>query len=159
MRIGLIADTHGLLRPEALAALAGCGHIVHAGDIGDPAILERLSAIAPVTAVRGNNDTRRWARLLPLRTTVEVAGHVLYVVHEAADLRLHPEPAHAAAVVTGHSHRPCIERRGATLYVNPGSAGPRRLKLPVTVATLQVRRGRLEGAIHELAVPPAQHRR
>lgn len=158
MRIGLIADTHGLLRPEALAALAGCGHIVHAGDIGAAAILERLRTLAPVTAVRGNNDSQTWARGLPLRTTVEVAGCVLYVVHEIADLRLHPAPPDAAAVITGHSHRPSIERRGTTLFINPGSAGPRRFKLPVSVATLQVRRGRLEGAIEELAVAPSRPR-
>lgn len=134
--VGLISDTHGLLRPEALAALAGCSRIVHAGDIGDPAILGALEEIAPVIAVRGNNDRDAWARKIPERQTVEVGRTRIHVIHDLAELDLGKEKAPVHVVVSGHSHRPRAETREGVLYVNPGSAGPRRFKLPVTVARL-----------------------
>ena len=131
--VGLISDTHGLLRPEALAALHGCRHIIHAGDIGAPQILEALEAIAPVTAVRGNNDTGVWARRLRETEEVEIAATRVGVLHDLSQL----EPGHDwQVVVSGHSHRPKQEKREGILYVNPGSAGPRRFTLPVTVARL-----------------------
>lgn len=157
-RIGFISDTHGLLRPEALDALHGVEHIIHAGDIGSPAVLEGLRALAPVTAVRGNNDTEPWARSLPLTASIEIGELVLYVIHELADLRAHPAPLDIAGVVTGHSHRPLIESREGVLFVNPGSAGPRRFKLPVSVAVGSIVRGKLEAQIRELAVAPPKRR-
>jgi hypothetical protein len=132
----LISDTHGLVRPEALAALAGSAHIIHAGDIGDPSVLEALARIAPVTAVRGNNDLGPWAGSLRERETLEIAGTRIYVIHDLAQLELDPVAAGIDVVVSGHSHRPAEERRGSALYVNPGSAGPRRFKLPIAVARL-----------------------
>ena len=134
--LGLISDTHGLLRPEALAALRGSRHIVHAGDIGDPAVLEALSRIAPVTAVRGNNDKGAWARGLREFETLEIAGARICVVHDLSRLRMDAAAAGFQVVVAGHSHRPAKTQRDGVLYVNPGSAGPRRFKLPVTVARL-----------------------
>ena len=136
LSVGLISDTHGLVRPEALAALAGSAHIVHAGDIGDPAVLEALARIAPVTAVRGNNDLGAWAKNLRERETLEIDGTRIYVIHDLAQLELDPAAAGFDVVVSGHSHRPAEERRGGALYVNPGSAGPRRFKLPIAVARL-----------------------
>ena len=136
LSVGLISDTHGLVRPEALAALAGSAHIVHAGDIGDPAVLEALARIAPVTAVRGNNDLGPWAKNLRERETLEIDGTRIYVIHDLAQLDLDPAAAGFDVVVSGHSHRPAQERRGGALYVNPGSAGPRRFTLPIAVARL-----------------------
>jgi putative phosphoesterase len=137
MKIGLIADTHGLLRPEALQALAGCDHIVHAGDIGKPTILDALRAIAPVSVVRGNNDRGlEWAEGLADEQTLQLGGLTIYLTHEMADVPK-PLPASINVVVTGHSHKPKIERQGEVLFVNPGSAGPRRFKLPVSVALLE----------------------
>lgn len=130
--VGLISDTHGLLRPQALEALRGCRHIIHAGDIGGAQVLEALGAIAPVTAVRGNNDTGAWARRLPGTDEVEIAGTRIRVVHDLSEL----DPGDCEVVVSGHSHRPKKELRGGVLYVNPGSAGPRRFSLPVTLARL-----------------------
>ena len=153
-RIGLIADTHGLLRPEALEALRGVDHIIHAGDVGSPEVLEGLQAIAPVTAVRGNNDIEGWAQRLPLSATLKVSGFVFYVIHELAHLRTHAAPENASVIVTGHSHRPLIESRDGVLFVNPGSAGPRRFKLPVTVALAALIRGKLQAEILELNVAP-----
>jgi putative phosphoesterase len=132
----LISDTHGLVRPEALAALAGSAHIIHAGDIGDPSVLEALARIAPVTAVRGNNDLGPWAGSLRERETLEIAGTRIYVIHDLAQLELDPVAAGIDVVVSGHSHRLAKERRRGALYVNPGSAGPRRFKLPIAVARL-----------------------
>lgn len=137
-RIGLISDTHGLLRPEALAALAGCERIIHAGDIGDPAILAALEAIAPVVAVRGNNDHGPWAAALPERAELRVGELRVWVIHDLAELDLDPAAAGCRAVVSGHSHRPGRTERGGVLYVNPGSAGPRRFHLPVSVGRLEV---------------------
>jgi putative phosphoesterase len=139
--VGLISDTHGLLRPQALAALRGSRHIVHAGDIGDPAILEALARIAPVTAVRGNNDTDAWARRLKEREVVVLGRTRICVIHDVKDLQ--PEPQGVHVVVAGHSHHPRNEWRDGVLYVNPGSAGPRRFSLPVSVGRLTVRPGGL----------------
>jgi putative phosphoesterase len=137
MKIGLIADTHGLLRPEALDALVGCDHIVHAGDIGKPAILDALRAIAPLSVVRGNNDRGLpWAEGLADELTLHLGGLTLYLTHELADVPT-PLPCGIDVVVTGHSHQPKIDQRGGVLFVNPGSAGPRRFKLPVSVALLE----------------------
>jgi putative phosphoesterase len=150
--VGVISDTHGLMRPEAVAALEGCDLIVHGGDVGGPEVLERLRAIAPVRAVRGNNDRGAWASRLPVSDAVEAGGARLYVVHEIAALDLDANAAGFAAVVSGHSHRPHSETRDGVLYLNPGSAGPRRFSLPVTVALLTVRGERLSHEIVELRV-------
>jgi putative phosphoesterase len=138
--IGLISDTHGLLRPEALRALAGSELIVHAGDIGSPEILDALAAIAPVVAVRGNIDTAPWARQLPETAVAEAGSSRIYVLHDLKQLDLDPRAAGFAAVVSGHSHRPGRTERAGVLYINPGSAGPRRFRLPVTVALLDAGR-------------------
>jgi hypothetical protein len=136
IRVGLISDTHGLLRPEALAFLNGCHHIVHGGDIGAAAVLDRLGAIAPLTAVRGNNDFGAWATALPETELVGVGGIRLFAIHDLAELDFDPLTAGVRVVVSGHSHRPGIEERGGVLYVNPGSAGPRRFRLPVSIGEL-----------------------
>lgn len=138
VRVGLISDTHGLLRPEALAALVGSDLILHAGDIGSAVILERLGEIAPVRAVRGNNDKDAWARGLPLTDVVEVRGQLLYLLHDLAELDLDPAAAGIAAVITGHSHQPSLRRSGSVWFVNPGSAGPRRFRLPISLGRLSV---------------------
>jgi hypothetical protein len=143
----VISDTHGLIRPQALAALRGSDLIIHAGDIGAPAVLEALSAIAPLTAIRGNNDCDAWARDLPDTTAVEVDDTWLYVLHDANELDLDPRAAGFAAVIAGHSHKPAIAERHGTLFVNPGSAGPRRFTLPVAVARLYVRAGQVHGEV------------
>lgn len=151
-RIGLISDTHGLLRPQALAALAGCERIVHAGDIGDPAILDALARIAPVSAVRGNNDREAWAEAVPGQLDFSVAGLRVHLLHEIAHLRLEALSPKPQVVIYGHSHKPLVERRDGVLYVNPGSAGPRRFKLPISVAELLVdERGTPSARIIELA--------
>ena len=137
-RVGLISDTHGLVRQEALAALAGSDLIVHAGDIVQPAILAMLGDIAPVTAVRGNNDRGAWADALPERETITVGAVTLCVIHDLKQFDLDAQGAGCDVVIAGHSHQPKVERRGRVLYVNPGSAGPRRFKLPLTVARLEV---------------------
>jgi putative phosphoesterase len=134
--IGVISDTHGLLRPEALAALRGSEHIIHAGDVGAPEILDGLAAIAPIHAVCGNIDKGAWARRLPETDVVEFGGISIYVLHDLAQLDLKPEAAGFRVVIYGHSHVPKQEMRGGVLYFNPGSAGPRRFKLPVTVGRL-----------------------
>ena len=137
-RIGVISDTHGLVRPEALRALAGADLIVHAGDVGGPEVLDALRAVAPLVAVRGNNDRGGWASALAETEVVESGGRSLYVLHDLKTLDLDPRAAGFDAVIAGHSHQPRIERRDGVLYVNPGSAGPRRFKLPIAVATLSV---------------------
>lgn len=154
--IGVVSDTHGLLRPEALAALAGSDRIVHAGDIGDPAILERLSEIAPIAAVRGNNDRGPWASRLPQTHRLEAGGARIFVIHDLAELDVHPVAIGIDVVVCGHSHRPAIERRGAVLYVNPGSAGPRRFRLPISVARLMIAGGRVEAELVTLVMGSAE---
>ncbi len=136
--IGVISDTHGLLRPQAVAALQGVELIIHAGDIGGPEILAALEAIAPVQAVKGNMDKGGWARRLPQTRVVEVGGRHLYVLHNLYELDLTPAAAGLTAVIFGHSHRPHSERKDGVLYLNPGSAGPRRFALPVTLAVLRV---------------------
>ena len=138
LRVGLISDTHGLLRAEAIAFLRGCDHIIHAGDIGGRNILEALSSIAPVTAVRGNNDKGPWADALPQTKLARFEEAFVYVIHDLAQLDLDPRASGIGAVVSGHSHRPEIQRRNGVLYINPGSAGPRRFKLPVAVAELAI---------------------
>jgi len=146
----VISDTHALVRDEALAALRGSDLIVHAGDIGGPDVLDALRAIAPVYAVRGNNDRDAWGRTLPHTEVVEVGGHLLYLVHDIADLDVDPAAAGFAAVIYGHSHKPVAERRDGVLFLNPGSAGPRRFRLPIAVARLRVTRDTLEPEIVEL---------
>jgi len=136
MTIGVISDTHGLLRPEAIAEFRAVDHILHAGDVGDPAILDRLRALAPVTAIRGNVDTHGPCALLPATEAVELGGALFYLVHSIDDLDLHPKAAGIAAVITGHSHKPAITWRDGVLYLNPGSAGPRRFSLPITLARI-----------------------
>ena len=137
-RIGLISDTHNLVRPEALQYLAGCDAIVHAGDICNPAVLEALARIAPVTAVRGNNDTGEWAASLPLQARLTGQQVTILVVHDIADVGADPGSEGIGVVVTGHSHKPLISERGGVLFVNPGSAGPRRFKLPISAGILMV---------------------
>ena len=145
--IGVISDTHGLLRPEALELLRGANYIIHAGDVGDPEILDRLREIAPVVAVRGNIDRGTWANRFPATDILEVNGTSIYILHNIDDLDLNPKMAGFAAVVYGHSHVPEQETRSGVLYLNPGSAGPRRFKLPVTVGKLTVARGAVKGEI------------
>ena len=138
MRIGVISDTHGLLRPEAVTALGGVDHILHAGDVGDPTILDRLAAIAPLTAIRGNIDRTGPCAQLPATEAIELGGHLLYLVHSIDELDLNPTAAGIRAVIYGHSHKPKIETKNEVLYLNPGSAGPRRFSLPITLAYLQL---------------------
>jgi putative phosphoesterase len=141
MRIGLISDTHNLLRPEARHALAGVDHIIHAGDICREAVLEDLARIAPVIAVRGNNDRTGPVKDLPERVTVDFAGVTIHVVHDLHDLDIAPEEHGIDVVVSGHSHKPVSKRERGVLYVNPGSAGPRRFKLPISLAFLEITDG------------------
>jgi putative phosphoesterase len=148
--IGVISDTHGLLRPEALVALRGSDHIIHAGDIGDPEILSKLASIAPVTAIRGNVDHDPWAQRIPATNVLEVGGVSIYILHNLAQLDLKPEAAGFAVVIYGHSHEPKQETKHGVLYFNPGSAGPRRFKLPVTVGKLIVEGGRVRGEILQI---------
>jgi uncharacterized protein len=145
--VGVISDTHGLLRPEAVAPLRGSDYIIHAGDVGDAEILKQLNAIAPLTAVRGNVDREPWARKLPETQVLEAGGISIYILHSVAELDLKPEAAGFAAVVSGHSHIPKQEVRNGVLYFNPGSAGPRRFKLPVSVGRLVIQGGRIRGEI------------
>ncbi len=152
MLIGLISDTHGLLRPEALAALDGSEHIIHAGDIGSrtgkPAgVLDALAAIAPLTVVRGNNDRADWATPIPCTAELEFDGVRIHVLHILGELAIDPLASGVQVVVSGHSHQPRVDRRDGVLFVNPGSAGPRRFKLPVTVARLHVANRRAEAEL------------
>ena len=142
LRVGVISDTHGLVRPEALRALRGVELIVHAGDIGAPAVLDALRALAPVVAVRGNNDRGAWARDIPERVTHECGGHRLHLLHDVKELALDRDGADVDVVIAGHSHRPSIVERDGVLFLNPGSAGPRRFSLPISVATLTLGAGR-----------------
>ncbi|AFM31505.1 MULTISPECIES: metallophosphoesterase family protein [Stutzerimonas stutzeri subgroup] len=141
MRIGLISDTHGLLRPEALATLQGCEQIIHAGDIGKPEVLDGLRAIAPLEAIRGNIDTADWARALPERLDLRIGNLTLHVLHDLKQLDIDPLAAGIDVVITGHSHKPKVERRDGVLYINPGSAGPRRFSLPISLALLELNDG------------------
>lgn len=151
LRVGLISDTHGMLRPQALAALRGSDHIVHGGDIGnEAAILEQLAAIAPVTAVRGNNDVGGWANAIRETETIELAGVRIHVVHDLKTLAIDPVAGKIDVVVSGHSHTPVVDQRGTVLYLNPGSAGPRRFRLPVSIAKLVIANGKATARIVEL---------
>jgi hypothetical protein len=154
--VGVISDTHGLLRPEALAALAGVERIVHAGDIGAPDVLAALGRIAPVTAVRGNNDRAGWAADIPETDVLEIGGVSLYVLHDLHELDLDPRAAGFAAVIAGHSHQPRMEERDGVLYLNPGSAGPRRFKLPISLARLTVTGPRLRAELVTLQIQPTR---
>jgi uncharacterized protein len=148
--VGVISDTHGLLRPEAVAALTGVERIIHAGDIGERAVLDALGRLAPVSAVRGNNDRGGWTRHIPETEVVEVGGVALYVLHDLHELDLDPRAAGFAAVIAGHSHQPRQEERDGVLYFNPGSAGPRRFRLPVSLGRLTIERGRVTGRLTTL---------
>jgi putative phosphoesterase len=150
--LGVISDTHGLVRAEALAALAGVERIVHAGDIGAPEVLDALARIAPVTAVRGNNDRAAWAAGIPDTEVVEVGGLSLYVLHDLHELDLDPRGAGFAAVITGHSHQPRVEDRDGVLYLNPGSAGPRRFRLPISLARLTITGPRVRAELVTLEI-------
>jgi len=152
IRVGLISDTHGLIREQALEALAGCTHIIHAGDIVTPAILDRLREIAPLTAVRGNNDRGDWARSLPEFEVVEFGPLLVYVRHDPSELDIDPAAAGFRVVVCGHSHKPVVETREGVLYVNPGSAGPRRFKLPISVGELRIDGSRVHAKIVQLGL-------
>ncbi len=149
MLIGLISDTHGLVRPEALAALRGSSLIIHAGDVGRPEVLDRLREVAPTVAVRGNIDTQAWAKVLPETEAVEAGSHLVWVLHDISQLDLDPTVGFAA-VVYGHAHTPSIDTRDGVIHVNPGSAGPRRFRLPVTVGRLRVSGISLEAEIIDL---------
>jgi uncharacterized protein len=138
LRVGLISDTHGLLRPQAADLLRGSNHIIHAGDVGNRSILQQLAALAPVTVVRGNNDMGAWADALPESALVQIGSVFVYVLHDLALLDIDPKAAGVHVVVSGHSHKPGIDARQGVLYVNPGSAGPRRFKLPIAVAELVI---------------------
>jgi len=153
LRIGVISDTHGWLRPEALAALRGSEHIVHAGDIGSPEILQQLAMIAPVTSVRGNVDKGPWARKLRETEVVEAGGISIYLLHDLSQLDLKPEASGFDVVVSGHSHIPKQEERNGVLYFNPGSAGRRRFKLPVSLGRLIVEGGKVRGQLLTLRAP------
>ncbi|GLU31430.1 metallophosphoesterase family protein [Trinickia caryophylli] len=150
MRIGLISDTHNLVRPEALAWLAGSEAIVHAGDVCTPEVLEALARIAPVTAVRGNNDKGAWAGQLPVEAALSMAGVAIHVVHDLADLRADWREAGIDVVVSGHSHKPLVQTREGVLFVNPGSAGPRRFRLPISAGMLVIEDGRARAQLHTL---------
>ena len=152
VNVGVISDTHGHLRPEAIRALSGSDIIIHAGDVGSATVLERLRAMAPTTAVRGNVDGDAWASVLPETDVVNVGDLHFYVIHQAARLRIDPKRAGFAAVISGHTHRPRAETRDGVLYLNPGSAGPRRFSLPITVAKIQVTGTHLSHEIVELTI-------
>lgn len=148
--IGLISDTHGLLRPEALRALENSKCIIHAGDIGGPQILTALESIAPVFAVRGNNDREDWAHEIPETRTLEIADQKCFIIHDLHELKMDPASEGFTIVISGHSHRPKIERKEGVLFVNPGSAGPRRFKLPIALGVLRVRNGKADARIIDL---------
>jgi len=149
--IGVISDTHGLVRPEVLPVFAGAALIIHAGDIGTSEVLKELRSIAPVIAVRGNNDKDAWASAIPETKVIQFGNVSIYVLHDLKEIDLSPGAAGYQVVVSGHSHRPLIDRREGVLYVNPGSAGPRRFKLPVTVARLTIEGTKVEGEVVNLS--------
>lgn len=152
MRIGLISDTHGLLRAPALEALRGSEQIIHGGDIGNAAVLEALSALAPLTVVRGNNDTEAWAKLLPEEARLEWGGMRVLVLHDLKTLSAAGRRWQPRVVISGHSHQPAVRAADGVLYVNPGSAGPRRFRLPVTIAELLISGGQVQARI--ITLPP-----
>jgi putative phosphoesterase len=151
LRVGVISDTHGLLRPDARAFLVGCDYIVHGGDVGGAGILDELAAIAPLIAVRGNNDTEPWAAHLPPTELIRVGGVFFYVIHNLEELDIDPAAAGVRVIISGHSHKPMIEERDQVLYVNPGSSGPRRFKLPISVGEIIVSGGAVEARIIDLS--------
>ncbi|KIF83198.1 metallophosphoesterase family protein [Noviherbaspirillum autotrophicum] len=150
--IGLISDTHGLLRPEARVALRNVDRIIHAGDICNAEVLAALADIAPLTAVRGNNDRGAWAQAVPERALIEIDGMKLYVLHDLHELDIDPKAAGVKAVITGHSHRPLSKMENGVLYVNPGSAGPRRFRLPISLGFLEIEGGQLRARLQTLDV-------
>ena len=150
MRIGVISDTHGLLRPEAEQCLDGVAHIIHAGDIGRPEIIAGLRRIAPVIAIKGNVDTADWATRYPATRTVKLGGRSIHILHDIHELKLDPVSRGIDVVISGHSHRPGIETIDGVLYLNPGSAGPRRFSLPITLAILELTQSDIRPVIHEL---------
>ncbi len=152
MQIGIISDTHNLLRPEALTALAGVDRILHAGDVGNPDILTTLAQIAPVTAIRGNTDTHGPTALLPATEAIYLGGHLFYLIHSLDDLDLHPHAAGIACVISGHTHKAAIHRDNGVLYLNSGSAGPRRFNLPITLARITISDGTLHPEIITLPI-------
>jgi uncharacterized protein len=156
MRIGVISDTHGLLRPEAELRLAGVARIIHAGDIGRPEIIGSLQRIAPVIAIRGNVDTGPWADDYPLTRTEKLGGRAIHILHDIHELALDPAAHGIDVVISGHSHQPRIETIAGVLYLNPGSAGPRRFTLPIALATLELTRDALRPCIHEVGKVPQQ---
>ena len=151
-RVGLISDTHGLLRPEAVERLRGSDFIIHAGDIGNPGVLTELSRLAPVTAVRGNNDHGPWASRIRETEVLEVGSVLIYVIHDIAQLDIDPAAGGFHAVIFGHSHRPSSEMRDGVLFCNPGSAGPRRFKLPITAGQLLISGGEVRPELFELKI-------
>lgn len=160
LRVGLVSDTHGLLRPEARAFLIGCDYIVHGGDVGGPAILEELAVMAPLIAVRGNNDKEPWAASLRETELIRVGNVFVYVIHNLEELDIDPGAAGVRIVISGHSHKPMLEERDGILYINPGSCGPRRFKLPVSVgeimvsgSTVKARIVDLSGGVHAATTP------
>jgi putative phosphoesterase len=150
LRIGLISDTHGLLRPEAKSFLRGCDHIIHGGDVVNPEVIAELAALAPLTAVRGNNDRGAWAETLPPTALVTLGETAIYVIHDLAEIDIEPGAAGVRVVVSGHSHKPSVRTRDGVLYVNPGSAGPRRFTLPIAVAELLIDGDAISARIVEL---------
>jgi putative phosphoesterase len=153
-KIGVISDTHGLLRPEALAALRGSDLILHAGDIGSPDVLDQLAQIAKVTAIRGNNDDAPWARKIADTVRIEIERVSIFMLHNLKELAIDPAREKIDIVIAGHSHRPSSERRENVLFLNPGSAGPRRFKLPISVAELEIDGANVQSRIVELKIPP-----
>lgn len=151
--IGVISDTHGLLRPEALKHLGDVERIIHAGDIGSPNVLEKLQTLAPVTAVRGNNDKGAWAEAIPESLSFEVRGHTIHVLHDLSQIDLSPSAAGIEVVISGHSHKPVVEQRDGVLFLNPGSIGPRRFRLPIALAKLYVTDTDVRAEIIELRLP------
>jgi hypothetical protein len=154
IRVGIISDTHDLLRPKAIDFLRGSDFIIHAGDICDPMVIEELASIAPVTAVRGNNDVGAWARELKETELIEIGGIFIYVIHDLAQLDIDPIAAGVRVVVSGHSHKPAIEHRDGVVFVNSGSAGPRRFKLPISAAELVIAGGSVSARLVELTNDP-----
>ena len=152
IRVGVISDTHGLLRPQAMAALGGSDYIVHGGDIGNADILAELAAIAPLTVVRGNNDRGAWAQAVPHTARLQAGAVCIYALHEIASLDIDPQAAGVHIVIYGHSHKPLVQQRGPVLFLNPGSAGPRRFKLPISVARLEIDGTEIRASIVELDI-------
>ena len=151
LRVALLSDTHGLMRAEARAFAVGCDYIIHGGDIGSAQILEELAAIAPLIAVRGNNDTQGWAAHLPETEMIRVGGAFVYAIHDLSQLDIEPHAAGVQVIVSGHSHKPLVEKRAGILYVNPGSCGPRRFKLPISVGELVVAGAQVSARTVELS--------